>query len=65
MEPRSYSMLLTEYGRCFADTPPLILSEEGACELVLRALQRGSPIIGSDLSAPSAPSEEAAMSPAA
>jgi hypothetical protein len=50
MEPKSCAMLLAEYGRRFADVPPSILSEEGASELMARALERGSPIVASDLS---------------
>jgi hypothetical protein len=50
MEPKSYAMLLAEYGRRFSDIPPSILSEEGAIELMIRALTRGSPIMGADLS---------------
>jgi hypothetical protein len=50
MEPKSYPMLLAEYGHRFGDTPPSIMSEEGAAELMARALKRGSPIIGADLS---------------
>ena len=50
MEPKSYPMVLAEYGNRFGDTPPSILSEEGATELMLRALKRGRPIFGADLS---------------
>jgi hypothetical protein len=50
MVPKSYAMLLADYGRRFADVPPSILTEEGASELMARALDRGSPIVGSDLS---------------
>jgi hypothetical protein len=62
MEPKSYPMLLAEYGRRFGDAPPSILSENGAAELMVRALTRGSPIRGADLS--DAP-EGRVLSPAA
>jgi hypothetical protein len=62
MELKPYPMLLAEYGRRFGDAPPSILSEEGAVELMLRALTRGSPIMGADLSDSLG---ERALSPAA
>jgi hypothetical protein len=62
MEPKSYAMLLAEYGDRFGDIPPSILSEEGAKQLIHRALLRGRPISGSDLHSKF---EEIAISPAA
>jgi hypothetical protein len=62
MEPKSYPMLLAEYGRRFEDTPPSILSEEGAAQLMHRALLRGRQISGSDLTSTF---REFAISPAA
>jgi hypothetical protein len=50
MEPKSYTMLLAEYCIRFGDGPPSILTEEGAAEMMMRALKRGSPIMGADLS---------------
>jgi len=62
MEPKSYPMLLAEYCSRFGDGPPSILTEEGASELMARALRRGTPIIGADLSGKS---DEWRLSPAA
>jgi hypothetical protein len=62
MEPKSYPMLLAEYCRRFGDGPPSILSEEGAAEMMMRALTRGTPIMGADLSRPL---RERELSPAA
>jgi hypothetical protein len=62
MEPKSYPMLLADYGRRFGDVPPSILSEEGAVQLMHRALLRGRQISGSDLTSTV---EASAISPAA
>jgi hypothetical protein len=40
MEPKSYAMLLAEYGNRFGELPPSILSEEGQSELMARATAR-------------------------
>jgi hypothetical protein len=62
MERKSYPMLVAEYGRRFGDTPPSILSEEGAMQLMHRALLRGRQISSSDLTSTF---EASAISPAA
>ena len=62
MEPKSYTMLLDEYGHRFGDTPPTILTEEGAAQLMHRALLRGRQISVSDLTSTF---EEFVTSPAA
>jgi hypothetical protein len=41
---KRYAIVLAEYVARFHQVPPSILSERGATELMLQALQRGEPI---------------------
>ena len=47
-----YPAVLAAYTKRFGDVPPTILSEEGARQLMLKALRRGTRIVALDLGAP-------------
>jgi hypothetical protein len=52
MEPKSYSVVLAEYAERFHEMPPSILTEEGARDLMMCALERGQWISKQDLPGP-------------
>ncbi len=49
MDDPGYWTLLAKYAHRFGDTPPSILTKEGAVVLMTTALQRGTPISTTDI----------------